>query len=93
MNELLSIFLGICDNFDSLLDACTKILEIIGGCAAISAIIPAKISSLPNKGKNGVVNLRKLINILIGIYNVLGSTVNLGGLNVWFAKNKSTDKE
>lgn len=93
MNELLSIFLSICDNFDSLLDACTRILEIVGGCAAISAVIPAKISGLPAKGKGGVVMLRKAINILIGVYNVIGSTVNLGGLNVWFAKNKSSDKE
>lgn len=93
MNELLSVFLGICDNFDSLLDAVSKILEIVGGCAAISAVVPTKVKLLPAKGKDGVVMLRKVINILFGIYNVVGSAVNLGGLNILRAKNKSADEE
>lgn len=93
MNELFNIFFGICDNFDSLLDACGQILEIIGGCAAISAVIPTKVNGLPTKGKGVVVNIRKALNIAIGIYNVVGSAINLGGLNVLFAKNKSNSEE
>lgn len=78
------------NNLNGILDYLGNILEIIGGCAAISAVFP-KAALLDTKGKLFISYAKKVVNIGLVVYNALVVTANIGGFNFLAAKNKNKE--
>lgn len=89
MNDTINLLM---DNIDTIVNAAVACLQIVGGCAVISAILPNGLKTIdPAKVSNSLKTFRVLVNTLVSIYNTLMSAINLTGFN--FGKAKNQNKE
>lgn len=89
MNDTINLLM---DNIDTIVNAAVSCLQIVGGCAVISAILPNGLKTIdPAKVSNSLKTFRVLVNALVSIYNTLMSAINLTGFN--FGKAKNQNKE
>lgn len=87
MNDTINLLL---DNIDTIVNAVVACLQIVGGCAVISAILPKGLKTLdPAKVSANLKTFRVLVNTLVNIYNTLMSAINLTGFNFGKAKNQT----
>lgn len=91
MNDTINLLL---DNIDTIVNAVVACLQIVGGCAVISAILPKGLKTLDTaKVSANLKTFRVLVNTLVNIYNTLMSAINLTGFNFGKAKNQTKGAE
>ena len=86
MNEIIDIVFS---NLDSIVDCGAKVVEVIGGCAIVSSLLPHGIKPIiADKVKGYLAIGKKVVNGLIIIYNAVIGTANIAGFNIFNAKNE-----
>ena len=91
MNEIIDI---VFNNLDTIVDCGAKVVEVVGGCAIISSLLPHGIKPIDaNKVKGYLAIGKKVVNGLIIIYNAVIGTANIAGFNFFNAKNKEKDTQ
>lgn len=91
MNDTINLLL---DNIDTIVNAVVTCLQIVGGCAVVSAILPSGLKSIDTaKVNTSLKTFRVLVNTLVNIYNTLMSAINVTGFNFGKAKNQAKGDE
>lgn len=84
MEEIIDTFFN---NIDSIVNAVSGILTVIGGCSVFSSFLP-KIVIDAAKISQKLTVAKQVAKVLAQTYNSIISAINVGGFNFGKAKNK-----